>query len=87
MGSIMATEKRQFTMRMQDKTYEKIRYLAFVDRRSVAMEIEHILLKYITAYEAEHGAIVVPTDELFEYPSTGCRWALNHRPLKRAEGR
>ena len=59
----MATDKRQFTMRMQDDTYEKIRYLAFRDRRSIAMEIEHILLEYIAAYEQEHGEIEVPGEE------------------------
>ena len=59
----MATDKRQFTMRMQDDTYEKIRYLAFTDRRSIAMEIEHILLEHIAAWEAQHGPIRVPEEE------------------------
>lgn len=57
----MATDKRQFTLRLQDETYEKVRYLAYADHRSVAMEIEHILLRYITEYEAEHGSIAIPT--------------------------
>ena len=55
----MATDKRQFTMRMQDETYEKIRIIAFAERRSIAMEIEHILLEYIAAYESQHGEIKV----------------------------
>ena len=53
----MATDKRQFTLRMQEETYEKIRYLAFVDRRSIAMEIEHIINTYADEYEKKYGEI------------------------------
>lgn len=56
----MSTDKRQFTLRIQDETYEKMRYLAFIERRSMAMEIETAMLAYISAYEKEHGAIQVP---------------------------
>lgn len=57
----MATDKRQFTMRMQEETYEKVRYLAFAERRSIAMEIEHILLQYIKNYESSYGTIQIPS--------------------------
>ena len=62
----MATEKRQFTLRMQDSTYEKIRYLAFVDRRSIAMEIEYIINKYADDYEKENGTIPIenPSEDI-----------------------
>ena len=53
----MATDKRQFTLRMQDETYEKVRYLAYIDRRSIAMEIEFIINEYANKYEKEHGPI------------------------------
>ena len=43
-GDCVATDKRQFTLRIQDDTYEKIRYLAY----------------YISAYEKDHGIIPVP---------------------------
>lgn len=59
-GDTMATDKRQFTLRIQDQTYEKMRYLAFVERRSIAMEIETAMLSYISAYEAQHGPIQIP---------------------------
>lgn len=59
----MATDKRQFTMRMQPDTFEKLRYLAFVDHRSLAMEIEHILLEYIAEYEATHEIIRTEHDD------------------------
>ena len=59
----MATDKRQFTLRVQDETFEKVRYLAYVERRSIATEIEHMMLKYIAEYEAEHGEIKVIEEE------------------------
>ena len=58
----MATDKRQFTLRVQDQTYEKIRYLAYVERRSIAMEIEHAMLDYIARSEAAHGEITLPDE-------------------------
>lgn len=58
----MATDKRQFTLRLQEQTYEKIRYLAYAERRSIAMEIEHAVLDYIARYETERGPIVIPDD-------------------------
>lgn len=57
----MATNKRQFTLRVQEETYEKMRYLAYVERRSIAMEIETALLAYISTYEKVHGAIRFPS--------------------------
>lgn len=56
----MATDKRQFTLRIQDSTYEKMRVLAFVERRSIAMEIETAMLAYIAAYEQQYGPIQLP---------------------------
>lgn len=58
----MATDKKVFTLRMQPETYEKVRYMAFMERRSIAMEIENILLEYAKSYEAEHGSIPLPED-------------------------
>lgn len=56
----MATNKRPTMLRLPDDTYEKTRYLAFVERRSVNMQIEHALETYIEAYEAQHGEIKLP---------------------------
>lgn len=55
----MATDKRQFTLRIQEETYEKMRYLAFKERRSIAMEIETAMLAYIAEYEKANGPIQV----------------------------
>lgn len=56
----MATDKRQFTLRLQDETYERVRYLAYVERRSISMEIEHMINTYADNYEKEHGSIPLP---------------------------
>lgn len=56
----MSTDKRQFTLRIQDDTYEKMRHLAYVERRSIAMEIETAMLAYIADYESRHGPIQLP---------------------------
>ncbi len=56
----MATDKRQFTLRIQEETYEKMRFLAYVERRSIAMEIETAMLSYIAGYEKQHGPIHLP---------------------------
>jgi len=59
----LATDKRQFTMRMQDETFEKLRYLAFIDRRSITMEVEHIILQYIAEFEKTNGEIQISLDK------------------------
>ena len=56
----MATDKRPTMLRLPQSTYEKIRYLAFVERRSINMQIEHALEKYIADYENRHGVISIP---------------------------
>ncbi len=56
----MATEKRPTMLRLPEEIYEKIRYLAYVERRSVNMQIEHALSKYIADYENRYGPIQVP---------------------------
>lgn len=56
----MATEKRPTMLRLPEELYEKVRYLAFVERRSVNMQIEHALSKYIEDYETRHGPIQIP---------------------------
>lgn len=55
----MATNKRPTMLRLPEELYEKVRYLAFIERRSVNMQIEHALSKYISDYESIHGPISV----------------------------
>jgi hypothetical protein len=56
----MATDKRPTMLRLPEDVYEKVRYLAYVERRSINMEIEHALNVYITAHESAHGPIPLP---------------------------
>lgn len=53
----MATDKRQFTMRMQPENFDKIRVIAALNKRSMAMQIEYLLEKCIAEYESSHGVI------------------------------
>ena len=53
----MATDKRNFTMRMSDQNFEKIKYLAHINKRSIAMQIEFLIERYISDYEKENGVI------------------------------
>ena len=55
----MATDKRQFTMRMQPENYDKIRVIAAINKRSIAAQIEYLLEQCINAYETEHGVITL----------------------------
>ena len=57
----MATDKRPTMLRLPQATYEKIRYLAFVERRSINMQIEHALETYIADYEKNNGPISIPS--------------------------
>lgn len=56
----MASGKRSTTLRLPEEIYEKIRYLAFIERRSVNMQIEYILSEYISGYERQYGVIKLP---------------------------
>ena len=53
----MTTDKRQFTMRMQPENFDKIRVIAAINKRSMAMQIEYLLEKCIADYEALNGEI------------------------------
>lgn len=55
----MATDKRQFTLRLQEEIFLKVKALADIDRRSIAMEIEYILKQYISEYEKNNGPISI----------------------------
>ncbi|MEM5777671.1 MAG: Arc family DNA-binding protein [Candidatus Aenigmatarchaeota archaeon] len=55
----MATDKRQFTLRLQEENFLKIKYIASVNKRSIAMQIEFLIEQYIEQWEKEHGKIDV----------------------------
>lgn len=53
----MATNKRQFTLRLSEENFEKIKYIASQSKRSIAMQIEFLIEQYIDEWEAKHGKI------------------------------
>ena len=53
----MATNKRVFTLRMDDSIFDKIGKLASDDHRSMTNYIEYVLLEHIRQIEAEKGTI------------------------------
>lgn len=57
----MATNKKPTMLRLPENIFDKIRELAYRERRSMNMEIEHALQVYIAAYEKENGPIQLPT--------------------------
>ena len=59
----MATNKRVFTLRLDDEIFDKIGYLATAEHRSMTNYIEYVLLKHITEVENETGEIKPPENE------------------------
>lgn len=53
----MATNKRVFTLRMEDAVFDKIGKLASDEHRSMTNYIEYILLEHIRKIESEKGVI------------------------------
>ena len=56
----MATNKRVFTLRLQDDVFDKIEYLAEEEHRSMTNFIEYVLLQYLNKYQEENGDILLP---------------------------
>lgn len=59
----MATDKRPTMLRLPDELFGKIRELAYLERRSMNSEIEHVIRLYVEDYEQRHGQIKVPEEE------------------------
>lgn len=53
----MATNKRVFTLRLEDDVFNKIGMLATNEHRSMTNYIEYILLKHIDEVEKEQAEI------------------------------
>ncbi|MEG0321595.1 MAG: hypothetical protein RR606_05340 [Oscillospiraceae bacterium] len=56
----MATNKRVFTLRLEEGTFDKIGALATLQHRSMTNYIEYVLLKHIAEVESEQGTILPP---------------------------
>lgn len=53
----MATNKKVFTLRLEDEVFDKIGALATAEHRSLTNYIEYVLLKHINEIEQERGVI------------------------------
>lgn len=53
----MATNKRVFTLRLEDEVFDKIGVLATREHRSLTNYIEYVLLKHIAEVERETGVV------------------------------
>jgi hypothetical protein len=53
----MPTDKRVFTLRLQEDNFNKIKYIAEKNKRSIAMQIEYLVEQFIDEYEKEYGKI------------------------------
>lgn len=50
-------------MRMKSESFDKLHYLAYYHRTSMAVELENILMQYVEAFEKEHGPIKLPEND------------------------
>lgn len=55
----MTTNKKVFTFRLQEENFKKIKYIADNNKRSIAMQIEYLLERYIEEYERNNGSIPI----------------------------
>jgi len=55
----MSTIKRAFTLRLQEDNFEKIKFIADKNKRSIAMQIEYLIEQHIDEYEKKNGAIPI----------------------------
>ena len=58
----MATNKRVFTLRMEDAIFDKIGKLASEEHRSMTNYIEYVLLEHIRQIEAKKGIIEIDSE-------------------------
>ena len=54
----MATNKRVFTLRLEDEVFDKIGALSAEQHRSMTNYIEYVLLKHIQEVEQTEGEIL-----------------------------
>ena len=53
----MATNKKVFTLRMEDAIFDKIGKLATAEHRSMTNYIEYVLMQHLEQVEKKHGEI------------------------------
>lgn len=58
----MATIKIQTGLRLDETIYQKLKFIADLEGRSLNNQTEQIIRLYIRTYEAEHGEIELLPD-------------------------
>ncbi len=59
----MATNKRVFTLRLEDEVFDKIGVLATKEHRSMTNYIEYVLMKHLEEMEKEHPTLQPKDDK------------------------
>lgn len=59
----MATDKRQFTLRLNDDNFDKIKIIADKNKRSITMQIEYLIELYISDYEKLNGELKIKEED------------------------
>ncbi|MEH7028681.1 hypothetical protein CN676_07080 [Bacillus wiedmannii] len=59
----MATNKKAFTLRLQEDNFKKIQFISENEHRSIANKIEVLIIDEIKKYEQENGEIIVEDEE------------------------
>jgi hypothetical protein len=62
-GVQLATDKRVFTLRLQDEIFDKITSLAKQQHRTLTNYIEFVLLKHLNDYEQVNGSIEIDDEK------------------------
>ena len=52
-------DKQAFTVRLPKQDFNKVKAIADIDKRTLAMQIEFIVSRFIKNYESEHGVVMV----------------------------
>ena len=53
----------KFTIRVEEETLKKFRYVAEYNARSANRELEVLMKRHIAKFENEHGAIVLDSND------------------------
>lgn len=59
---LLSTDKKRYTLRLEEENFEKIKYIAAIDKRSIAMQIEYLIEQTIKEFEEKNGVIEIDID-------------------------
>jgi len=57
------TNPKSFTIRVEEETLNKFRFVAKYDGRSLSGQITHLIHTNIREFEKEHGTIKLPDED------------------------